>query len=153
MQTLVETPPMMPHIRREPKTLVITSCCKRKSQDPGRAMDVYQGQLFKQVKSLCEDHGYNWRILSAKYGLITPDAWIYPYDQKMNLARAMELRADIAPELEDLWEFYPKILVIMGHLYRTVIPPRLLLDPKVTVVNGQIGEMLHQVKLLREGDA
>jgi len=61
------------------KTLVIVPCGKSKiwKKEPKRgatkARNVYTGAPFKLNKRYAEQFGYDWVILSAKYGFIDPD--------------------------------------------------------------------------------
>jgi len=60
-------------------TLVIISCSARKIWDkdpqhgPVTAKEAYIGPLFKLARKYVERKGYDWIILSAKYGFIEPD--------------------------------------------------------------------------------
>lgn len=61
------------------RALVIVPCGKAKIWDkqpsagPTRAADVYTGGLFNKNKAYAERFATDWLILSAKYGLISPD--------------------------------------------------------------------------------
>jgi hypothetical protein len=61
--------------------VVLIACGKRKGFGRARARDLYQGDLFRKsmayARSLLPDAIY---ILSAKHGLLAPDAEIDPYD-------------------------------------------------------------------------
>lgn len=63
------------------KTIILIPCCKNKRQTPCRAEEMYIGQLFKArlkyAKQLNPDEIF---ILSAKYGLLTCDEIIEPYN-------------------------------------------------------------------------
>jgi hypothetical protein len=65
--------------------------CTKKKRDPAefnaramRARDLYIGNSFISGRSILEQVCDRWYILSAKYGLIRPDAAIEPYDLALN---------------------------------------------------------------------
>ncbi len=61
------------------KTLVLTSCTKRKRREPGRAKEVYIGPV-KHLFSIAEKLEASCFVFSAKHGLISCDDYIEPYD-------------------------------------------------------------------------
>ena len=65
--------------------IIFLACTKSKADKPCKAMEMYQGELFK--KSLRYAQKINPRkiyILSAKYGLLELDDNIEPYEQTLN---------------------------------------------------------------------
>jgi len=63
------------------KTIVLVSCGKRKLSKPAAAKDMYTSPRFKMARAYAERVGDDWRILSAKHGLLKPDDVIEPYDE------------------------------------------------------------------------
>ena len=64
-----------------PETVVmLVSCGKRKSTKPCQAKEMYNSSRFQCLKSIAEQFGLEWYILSAKYGLLSPNEVIEPYD-------------------------------------------------------------------------
>ncbi|NPA85297.1 MAG: hypothetical protein GXO07_04750 [Crenarchaeota archaeon] len=61
------------------KVLVLTQCTKRKRRAPGPAKLVYSGSV-KNLFLFSERVGAKCFIISAKYGLISCDEYIEPYD-------------------------------------------------------------------------
>lgn len=61
--------------------IIFISCVKQKRNSPCRAKDMYISALFKKMyryaRSLNPDSLY---ILSAKYGVLSPNDVIEPYD-------------------------------------------------------------------------
>ncbi|MCA9316798.1 MAG: hypothetical protein KDB73_15035 [Planctomycetes bacterium] len=64
--------------------LRLVGCVSTKGLLPARARDMYQSALFSKRRRHAEATGDPWFILSAKYGLLHPDAWIEPYEQTLD---------------------------------------------------------------------
>jgi len=113
-------------LKKGQKVLVITGCTKEKlgydSSVKAPAKQMYQGRLFKTVKNYCETMGFDYLIISAKYGLIHPDETIEGYEQVL---RTKEDIKKIQPRVEDklrpLLKNYDRIVVIAGKRYREVL--------------------------------
>ena len=75
----------MPHLtqlgRESAPRVGLVSCSKAKLDKAARARDLYSpSDLFRKVSSYCDAHCDRWYVLSAKYGLVDPEAVIEPYD-------------------------------------------------------------------------
>ena len=57
------------------------------------AADLYTGQAFKLASQLARLRSTRWAILSAKHGLVEPDAVIEPYDLALRDASLDKRRA------------------------------------------------------------
>ena len=66
------------------KRFVLVSCCGQKLSTKAKAEDLYQSELFRKSKEWALKNGEGWAILSAKHGLVLPDAQIEPYDLTLN---------------------------------------------------------------------
>jgi cytoplasmic iron level regulating protein YaaA (DUF328/UPF0246 family) len=91
------------------------------------------------------------RILSAKYGLISPTDRISGYDLKMDDRRAREMRSDVTRELDRILRRvgYSEVFVNCGQDYfRALTDSLLLTDPKLRVIyaHGGIGFRMAQMK-------
>ncbi len=65
----------------ERASLILVGCVKRKRRQPSAARDLYEeSPLWRGRRAYAERSGAPWYILSAKHGLLVPDAWIEPYD-------------------------------------------------------------------------
>jgi len=148
--------------RPSPRTLVITSCSKEKLDHPAPAKDLYVGTLFRLVRQYAERNQYDLRIISAKYGLVTPDQKLEPYDlQIQNTGDVDRVQKLALPELHKIWGEYGRVVVIMGKQYRKVINPILkhqvpwARQPHVMVTmvvdERGIGGLLQRVKMLLDG--
>lgn len=65
----------------ENSIILLVSCGKRKSIFPCQARDMYNSARFQKMKSIAENYGQQWFIMSAKHGLLSPDTLIEPYDK------------------------------------------------------------------------
>lgn len=100
------------------KTVVLVACCGEKLKHPAPAKDLYQSPLFKKSRSYAEKFGDEWYILSAKYGVVTPNEIIAPYDLTLNnFTRAQEnhwncrVKSYMEPLLNE------KIIILAGLKY------------------------------------
>ncbi|MGY4366292.1 hypothetical protein ACVW1A_002357 [Bradyrhizobium sp. LB1.3] len=59
---------------------VLISCSKSKGTHSDVARNMYVSPLYRKSVLLTEAWGFSFSILSAKYGLLSPDAVIDPYD-------------------------------------------------------------------------
>lgn len=62
------------------KTCIVIPCCKPKLSHPAPAQDLYLSHVFKRCKRIAVECEVDWYIFSAKYGLITPETVIEPYE-------------------------------------------------------------------------
>lgn len=108
------------------KVLVITSCTAKKlSNSPtvkAKAKDMYQGRLFKRVRKLCEKMGWDYVIISAKYGLLFPNDEIAGYEKVIKTKKDIQnLKSIVYEKLKKIIPRYDVILLIMGKRYREVL--------------------------------
>ena len=108
------------------KCLLILSCSQKKDSSAGtmRAFDRYHFDVLKKAQR----EGYfppnlDMLILSAKYGLITPDTPIEYYDFAMTDDRARELQQSVSAELDRHLQQndYREIFVNLGARYLIAI--------------------------------
>lgn len=108
------------------RVLVITSCTAKKLGNTPRVKakveDMYQGRMFKLVKKLCERMGWDYVIISAKYGLVFPDEEIEGYEKFLRTKTDRErIKQIVLPVLSKKLPDYDTFLVIAGQNYRRVI--------------------------------
>lgn len=109
---------------RGEKVLVLVGCSKKKADtcSPIPAKDLYKGNLFRFTREFAELMGYDYRIISAKYGLIEPDTLIETYDQVLRSYKdADTLRPGVEEKLQAIVQNYDKVLVIAGAAYRRTL--------------------------------
>ena len=120
------------------KVLVINGCSQSKQSHPAQARDFYTGQLFRMVRKFSELHEFDQRILSGKYGLLTMEDLVDPYNQKISTkADIKRVQDKCLYRLVELHKTYDAIIVILGKKYREVISP--ILDSKCLVAFSKKG--------------
>jgi hypothetical protein len=68
---------------REPRSradVVFVGCVKSKLDHGTVAKDLYTSDYFAKMRAYAESTGRPWFILSAEHGLVSPEAWLEPYD-------------------------------------------------------------------------
>jgi hypothetical protein len=58
----------------------LVACCKKKLSVASRSDELYISPLFRYASLYCKQQYKTWFILSAKYGLLSPDEFIEPYN-------------------------------------------------------------------------
>lgn len=125
------------------KKLLIMACGKLKSDLPGKAIDVYQGQSFGMVRKYLEKNNHiDVKIISAKYGMLDYRDRIWPYDIKMNNLSSSIYKEAYSDYLTKLADEYENVFAIGGKNYRSILPLIYLDNCAV----GKIGQQLSQLK-------
>lgn len=133
--------------------LVIVACASKKGQARAPARELYASPLFRKSRALAERIGAPWRILSAKHGLIAPDAPIDPYDisiDQLDQAGRHELLGRVRRELKELLAPLPSppvIEILGGSSYRSIIGQALVITGTRALIQDpmeglEIGERL-----------
>lgn len=113
---------------------LILACSARKRADMAKAIDMYDGALFKMGREYGEARGMRIFILSALYGIIPAERVIATYDKKFTKT------------YDGAWpEGYGYYLG--GSLYFANAPTRFVR----LVPFGRIGKMLGYMKQLNAG--
>jgi len=117
---------ILANLKKGMRVLVITGCTKEKlgydSSVRAPAKQMYQGRLFKTVKRYCEAKGFDYVIISAKYGLLHPDEIIEGYEKTLKTKEDVEsIRVKVEEKLRPILRNYDKIVIIAGDLYRQVL--------------------------------
>ena len=74
--------------------IVLVSCVKTKQDRRCRAGDMYTSALFQKMMAYAQSlKPKRIFILSAKYGLLSPDDMIEPYEQTLKTMKTAERRA------------------------------------------------------------
>ncbi len=74
------------------ETIALVSCVKKKRAARCPAQDLYDSDLFRKMRCYAKQHSDRWFILSAKYGLLSPETEIEPYEQTLNNMRIRDRR-------------------------------------------------------------
>ena len=110
--------------------LYLISCVKAKLpvSEPVRARDLYISPWFKRARTYVESTKQPWFILSAKYGLVCPNAEILPYAKTLNSMpkeRRCEWANDVLTDLELRIAEIDSIYILAGQKYREFLEPNL----------------------------
>lgn len=65
------------------KKITLVSCCREKLSRMAPPRELYRSPLFRKSAAWAEKQGDEWFVLSAKHGILKPDAPIMPYDMTM----------------------------------------------------------------------
>jgi len=134
----------------ELKYLLIMASSQRKRSFPEllSAIERYDGGNFRVLRK-AKREGYcpqniDILILSAKYGLINASTLIANYDQRMNQARAKELKAQTIQTLQNYAteDTYYEVYVDLGRDYNSSIEglSNLFSCSSVIYAEGRVGE-------------
>ena len=127
-------------LKKGDKVLVITECTKEKlgydSSTKTPAKKMYLGRLFKTVKEYSEGMGFDYVIISAKYGLIFPDDIIEGYEKALQTKEDVKnIQSLVEEKIRSLLRNYDKIVVIAGEKYRDVL--RNLWDERFVTIRSK----------------
>ncbi len=137
-------------LKKGEKVLIITECSKEKlgynSSIKAPAKQMYQGRLFKTVKEYAETMGFDYVIISAKYGLIFPDEIIEGYEKVLQTAKDIEkIQVIVEERLKPILDKYEKILIIASEKYKETL--RNLWDERfITVKSKGYGDLCSIIK-------
>lgn len=125
----------------------LVSCVSQKLDAPAKAKDLYVSALFTKARAYVEKRGGAWFILSAKHGLVHPEATISPYDETLNSMGTAARRAWAKRVIEQMERELPgseEIVVLAGQRYREHLMDYLAKRAKVSLpLEGlRIGEQL-----------
>ncbi len=148
---------LLPSRSVSPRRLLLVSCSARKhpTDGPLPAWHLYDGVAFRVLKRALRTGEWpadlDVVILSAKYGLLEPDASVETYDEVMTPARARRLQHGVHARLLRLVESrsYEQLLVFAGQEYLRALrlsPVWLPRTLTVEVAGGRIGEKLHWLR-------
>ena len=122
--------------------LLILSCSDAKRVGLGKAIDIYDGPVYRVVrKYLAQNDSLDVKIISAKYGIISKDTPIESYDEKLTYEKALRYRSQYSREIRTLLSTYKDVIIFGGSIYQSVIR-----NADVKRTKGRIGEQLSQLK-------
>lgn len=138
--------------------LVVVPCgrskiwSKQPSAGPTVAKDAYTGSPFKLNRRFAEREGYDWIILSAKYGFISPD-FVLPGPYEITFKRKSS--GPVKPEalkqqVEDLrLDQYVDVIGLGGKEYRAAIVAAFedtVIEPRFPFAGLPIGKAMQATK-------
>lgn len=109
----------------------LVGCVKSKRSRPARARDLYTSPLFLGRRKYVEQSCDVWFILSAKHGVLTPDAETEPYDMALKDAsrhERMRWSRGVEQQLRDHLGAFDDITfeIHAGEAYRVDLVPLLI---------------------------
>ena len=130
--------------------IVLISCVSKKLSNPVKASDLYVSSLFKKnlayAKKINPDKIY---ILSAKYGLLSLDQVISPYNVTLNTMKNIEIKKWSEKVLVDLKKVAnletDEIIFLAGIKYRKYLIPNIK-NFKIPMEGLSIGKQLRWLK-------
>jgi len=145
------------------KTLVVATCVKEKRKGRHKAKNLYISDLFKKMRRYAETYDYDWKIISAKHGLINPEDVIDSYeDESLDQFKLLHgqrtedlktkketLRKIIEAQLRPVLKNYERIILMCGKNYRDVIMPLLVEKEVLNYFEGTkgIGEIKQKLSI------
>lgn len=134
--------------------VVLISCVSKKKDESCKARDLYTSDLFKKELYYAENvvKADKIFVLSAKYGLVSLDERIDPYDKTLNKMKKNEVLQWANMVLQDLKNNIDinndKVIFMAGEKYRKYIEP-LINNVEVPMRGMKIGEQLQFLKRCR----
>lgn len=128
--------------------LILVSCVKCKQGSPTPARELYTSPWFRGVRELVESQGAEWRILSARHGLVDPGDVIAPYERTLKAMNAVEKRRwadEVLLQLLPLASGYERVVIFAGEDYRELLVEPLVeqgLEVDVPMAGLRQGEQL-----------
>ena len=132
--------------------IALVSCGKSKRGTPAQARELYISPLFRGLREYAESAADAWYILSAKYGLLAPDAVIEPYEMTLNAMRKPERDAWARRVEQQLTEVIPvgaEVTLLAGARYREALEPFLRARGNPVVIPLEGLPMGHQLAWLK----
>lgn len=134
------------------KRIVLISCVSQKLPRRTKAKDLYVSTLFKlnlkYANSLAPDYIY---VLSAKYGLLSLDQEVDPYEQTLNNMGAVEVKEWAGKVIEQLSDIASldeaEVTFLAGDRYRRYLLP-CIKNALIPLKGLRIGEQLKRLKEL-----
>jgi len=134
------------------RKIVLVACVGRKASQPKPARDLYTSDWFRKASAYATRVADEWYILSAKYGLVAPDAIIEPYNETLNKMPVYARRTWAGHVLEELKQIIQPgdhVMILAGERYREnlVGPLRQMgCGVEIPMKGLKIGEQLRWLK-------
>lgn len=128
-----------------PLPVYLVACVAAKLDHAAEARDLYISPWFRKARAYVERTGSPWLILSAKHGLIDPDAVIEPYDATLGAMGAPARRLwgeRVLDELARVVDVAAPLIVLAGRRYRDPLWPSIAPRTAVPMEGLAIGEQL-----------
>jgi hypothetical protein len=130
------------------ETICLVSCVSEKRDRRSPARCLYTSQWFRKARAYVEAANLSWYVLSAKHGLLHPEAVIDPYEETLNTMPVAERRQWANSVLRQLEQTVPnvkRVIFLAGERYREFLADALVnrgIEVEVPMVGLAIGEQL-----------
>ena len=108
--------------------LCLVSGVKKKLRECAPGKELYVSNWFCKARAVIEAAGWPWYILSAKYGLVDPDAVIEPYEKTLSAMRKserIEWSRKVMGALDSRLVDVDSVVIFAGEKYRECLEPAL----------------------------
>lgn len=129
-------------------TVYLVSCASQKRANSCAARELYVSDLFDKARRYAEASGCRWFILSAEYGLVSPDQVIAPYERTLNTIGVKDRRVWAERVFGQLDAAVPElthVVFLAGERYREFLSEHLTsrgVTVSVPMERLRIGEQL-----------
>jgi len=109
-------------------SICLVACVKSKAPKPSKARELYTSSLFKKTSFVANAKYDKWFILSAKYGLLSPDDIIAPYEQTLNhmtKEERVQWAKRVYSKLRNILNEDDEVIFFAGEKYRENLMPLL----------------------------
>jgi hypothetical protein len=133
---------------RNKNTIYLISCVSVKRHVPSLAKDLYISPWFLKARHYVERTDCPWYILSAEYGLVSPDQTLAPYEKTLNSMPIGERRHWAKKVIVQMDQAIPQIecaVFLAGQRYREFLMSQLQsrgISVEVPMEGLRIGEQL-----------
>lgn len=116
---------------QRPFVVALLPCCGKKLQHAAPARDLYASPWFRLMRQWIEQQGLPWGIVSARHGLVMPDAVLEPYEQRLTARdRAAFERWRVATHAQIVRKWpRARIVSLLPGLYATCLRGLWTLEP------------------------
>jgi hypothetical protein len=108
-------------VQTDDTTIYLVSCVSQKRQEACAARDLYVSDWFCKARRYAEASRCSWFILSAEYGLVSPDQVVAPYERTLNTMAVAERRAwaeRVSRQLAETVPHVARVVFLAGERYR-----------------------------------
>jgi len=142
-ELLWNDPETTPDLSDDAETLVLVGCGDAKADEPRKAKNLYTSNYAGLKRDYAEEYADEWAILSAKYGLLDPEAEIEPYDVSDDDVDVGDWGVAVAGDLPDVQD--TEVVVLAGPDYAEEVEGTLFMYGAEVDVPGEgkkIGERM-----------
>jgi hypothetical protein len=138
------------------RKICLVACVSTKMPNRAPAKDLYVSALFQKARAFATSRFDDWRIISAKYGLLAPDQMIDPYEQTLtNMPKEARLQWADRVFMAVIEDFKPDALLafVAGERYREGLVTKLAekgYTIRVPLEGLSIGTQLSWLKKLQD---